>query len=167
MIKRLPLALALIAAPASAQPGAAVADLAEIDRAVSAFTGLPPGAPGGAAGPVDRRLRLARCSQPLALDWHGTSRSAVQVRCPVARGWSLFVPLAGAGTGAAAQANLIERGDAVTIVVGGESFAVAQPGEALEGGAAGAWIKVRGLAPKAPVLRGRVLRPGVIGVELP
>jgi len=166
LIRRLPLLLALVASPSLAQ--IATADLAEIDRAVTSFTGMPAGAPGGAAAPVDRRLRLARCVQPLALGWHGTTRNAVQVRCPVAGGWTLYVPLAGgAGAGAPFEAPLVARGDAVTIVVGGAGFAVAQPGEALESGAAGAWIKVRGLAPKAPVLRGRVLRPGVIGVDLP
>lgn len=164
MIRRLSLLLAVVAGPALAQP--ITADLAEIDRAVSAFTGQPVGTPGGAAAPVDRRLRLARCAQPLALGWHGTARSTVQVRCPVAGGWSLYVPLAGTA-GAVGETPLVARGDAVTIVVGGDGFAVAQPGEALESGASGAWIKVRGLAPKAPVLRGRVLRPGVIGVELP
>jgi flagellar basal body P-ring formation protein FlgA len=167
MIRRLPLFLAAIASPALAQAltDPARADLAEVDRAVAAFTGVTLGSPGGAAAPVDRRLRLVRCAVPLALGWHGTSRSAVQVRCPVAGGWTLYVPLA--GVAAAAETPLVARGDPVTILVGGQGFAVAQPGEALEGGAAGAWIKVRGLGPKAPVLRGQVLRPGVIGVQLP
>lgn len=158
-----PLALALLAAPAHAN---APADLAALDRAVAAFTGVPTGQPGGAAAPLDRRLRLARCPAEPVLGWHGTRREAVQLRCPVAGGWTLYVPIMGA-LGGAAETPLIQRGDAVSIVVAGESFALSQPGEALEGGADGAWIKVRGLAPKAPVLRGRVLRPGVVGVELP
>ncbi|MCZ8018073.1 flagella basal body P-ring formation protein FlgA [Novosphingobium sp.] len=158
-----PLALALLAAPALAN---APVDLAALDRAVATFTGLPIGQPGGAAAPLDRRLRLARCPAEPLLSWHGTRREAVQLRCPVAGGWTLYVPVMGNGAGLA-QPPLVQRGDAVSIVVAGDGFALSQPGEALEGGAGGTWIKVRGLAPKAPVLRGRVLRPGVVGVELP
>lgn len=156
MIRPLPLLLSLQAVPAAAQP--APADLAEIDRAVSAFAGQD-------APPVDRRLRLARCPSALALDWFGGARQSVRVACPVPGGWTLYVPLAAAP--AQAQPPLIQRGDAVTIMVGGAGFAVSQPGEALEAGAAGAWIKVRGLGAKAPVLRGQVLRPGVIALAVP
>jgi flagella basal body P-ring formation protein FlgA len=159
----IPLALAALAAPALAN---APADLTALDRAVGAFTGVPMGQPGGAAGPLDRRLRLARCPAEPMLSWHGQRREAVQLRCPVAGGWTLYVPIVATGAGVA-EAPLIQRGDAVSIVVAGEGFALSQPGEALEGGAGGAWIKVRGLAPKAPVLRGRVLRPGLVGVDLP
>lgn len=156
MIRSVPLLLTALAVPAAAQ--SPLADLPEIDRAVSAFAGQP-------ALPVDRRLRLARCQAPLALDWFGAARQSVRVACPVPGGWTLYVPLAAAPAGT--QPPLVQRGDAVTITVGGAGFAVSQPGEALEAGAAGAWIKVRGLGPKAPVLRGQVLRPGVIGVALP
>lgn len=155
MIRIIPLALAALASPALAQ---GFADLDEVDRQVTAFAGQP-------APPVDRRLRLARCVAPLVLDWYGTTRQAVQVRCPAAGGWTLYVAMPAAAISGALP--LIHRGDSVTIQVGGEGWAVSQPGEALEPGAAGAWIKVRGLAPKAPVLRGRVLRPGLVGVELP
>lgn len=154
MIRKLPLLLAALTSPAFAQT---VTDLAEVDRAVTAFAGQP-------APPVDRRLRLARCAQPLTLDWFGAAGKLVQVRCPVAGGWTLYVPLPG---GAAAAPPLIQRGDSVTMQVGGDGWAVSQPGEALEAGSAGTWIKVRGLAPKAPVLRGQVMRPGLVGVELP
>jgi flagellar basal body P-ring formation protein FlgA len=154
----------LFTSPALAQ--SVTADLAEIDRAVARFTGAPIGAPGGAAMPVDRRLRLAPCRAPLALGWYGTRRDTVEVSCPVAGGWRLYVPLAGMAQSAAA-APLVARGDAVTITVSGEGFAVSQPGEALEAGGEGEWIKVRGVNPKAPVLRARVLRPGLVGIDLP
>ncbi|MFM5924013.1 MAG: flagella basal body P-ring formation protein FlgA [Novosphingobium sp.] len=164
MTKSLLLLAALAASPACAQ--SPLADLAAIDRAVEAFTGLPQGAPGGAALPVDRRLRLAACRQPLALTWYGIRRDTVQVSCPAAGGWKLFVPLAANAPGAPA-APIVMRGDAVSITVAGDGFAVSQPGEALEGGAAGEWIKVRGAGAGAPVLRARVLRPGVVGIALP
>lgn len=165
MIRTLTLSALLFAAPALAQT--AMADLAEIDRAVARFTGMPTGAPGGAAMPVDRRLRLAPCRAPLALGWYGTRRDTVEVSCPVAGGWRLYVPLIATAQSAAAAAPLVARGDAVTITVSGEGFAVSQPGEALEAGGEGEWIKVRGVNPKAPVLRARVLRPGMVGIDLP
>lgn len=161
----IPLALCL-AAPALAQP--VLADLAAIEREVARFTGAAQGQPGGAALPLDRRLRLARCPAPLALGWYGGQRSSVEVVCPVAGGWKLYVPLAASGADAAAASSpAVARGDQVTIAVSGDGFAVSQPGQALENGAAGAWIKVRGLAPGAPALRARVLRPGLVGIDLP
>lgn len=147
----------LIVSPVQA---ASSEDLAAIDRAVAEFTGAP-------AAPIDRRLRLIPCAQPYTLSWYGTRQDTVEVRCPVAGGWRLFVPLAISAAPPAAPA--IARGDAVTIVAGDDSFTVTQPGEALESGPPGAWIKVRptGAAASAPPLRARVLRPGQVGIALP
>ena len=163
MIVRYLVPLALLASPAAAQP---LADLAAIDREVALFTGANAGVPGGAAMPVDRRLRLAACAVPLSLGWYGTRQDMVEVRCTSAPGWRIYVPLSG-GAREAAAAPLVARGDAVTIAVSGEGFTVSQGGEALESGAEGAWIKVRGLGQGAQVLRGKVLRPGLVGIELP
>ena len=161
----------LTAALAAAGPALAQSytDLTAIDRAVAEFTGAPLGSPGGALGPVDPRLRLAPCRAPLALDWYGAQRASVAVRCPVPGGWRVYVPVgSSARTAPSAPAEpLIQRGDAVTIMVSGEGFAVSQPGAALEPGAAGVWIKVHTAAPGAPVLRARVIRPGVVGMDLP
>lgn len=155
MIRMIPLLLGALAAPVAAQ---SLTDLAEVDRQVAAFArqGTPP---------VDRRLRLARCASPLALNWFGADQAAVQVRCPVPGGWSLYVPLRSSGPAPAVP--LVQRGDAVQIQVRGDGWAVSQPGEALEAGPAGSWIKVRGLAPRAPVLRGKVLGAGVVGLDVP
>ncbi|MGB7656669.1 MAG: flagella basal body P-ring formation protein FlgA [Novosphingobium sp.] len=164
MIRPLATLLALgLAAPVLAQ---ATADLDGVDRAVAQFTGAPLGQPGGAAMPTDRRLRLAPCRVPLALSWHGLRRESVEVLCPMPGGWRLYVPLAGAGP-AARQSDAITRGDAVTVTVMGQGFAVSQSGEALESGPVGAWIKVRTVNAGAPVLRGKVLRPGAVGIDLP
>jgi flagellar basal body P-ring formation protein FlgA len=164
MIRTLALVATLAATPALAQ--SAHADLTAIDSAIAQFTGLPQGAPGGAAMPVDRRLRLNPCRVPLALGWYGARRDTVEVSCPVAGGWRLYVPLA-VTTQAAASSPTVIKGDSVTITVASEGFAVSQPGEALESGPQGAWIKVRGLGPAAPVLRARVIRPGLVGIDLP
>jgi flagellar basal body P-ring formation protein FlgA len=142
------------------------ADLTEIDRAVVQFTGVPQGQPGGAALPVDRRLRLTPCRTPLATGWYGARQDTVEVSCPMPGGWRLFVPLAGIGRGEAAP-PAITRGDAVSIAVSGQGFTVAQRGEALESGPVGAWIKVRTANPGAPALRARVIRPGLVGIALP
>jgi flagella basal body P-ring formation protein FlgA len=160
------LAAALATSPALAQ---SYVDLSEVDRAVAQFTGAAIGAPGGAAQGADRRLRLTPCPQILTLAWYGQGRSAVEVRCPVAGGWKLYVPLStgGGGSNTAAEQAAVVRGDAVTVRVNGDGFAVSQPGEALESGPVGAWIKVRGPTANAPVLRARVLRPGLVGMDLP
>ena len=158
MIRYVLAPLALLAAPVHA---GALADLAAIDTAVAAFAGAP-------AQPVDRRLRLAACPAPLALARHGARQESVRVECPVAGGWRLFVPMVAAqGMAAEAAAPVVTRGDAISITVSGSGFAVSQPGEALESGAAGAWIRVRTLNPKAQPLRARVIRPGVVGMDLP
>lgn len=161
-MKRLILPLAVAASPALA---ASYADPAAIDRAVAEFTGMPIGQPGGAAQPVDRRLRLSPCAGPLALDWYGARREAVTVQCPSA-GWRLFVALK-ADPAAAPAATVIAKGDAVSIQVSGPGFVVLQAGEALEAGGKGAWIRVRAAAGKGEALRAQVVRPGLVGISLP
>jgi flagella basal body P-ring formation protein FlgA len=146
-------------------PAAAVAatDLAMIDNAVAAFTGQPIGVPGGAAQPVDRRLRLASCSAPIALAWYGSVQTSVLVSCPDAGSWRIFVPVVQARRDAPATIA-VAKGEGVTISVAGDGFTVSQPGEAMDAGAVGAWIRVRTNA-KADPMRARIVRPGL--VELP
>ena len=133
-----------------------LADPAAIDRDVAAFTGQPIGAPGGAARPVDRRLRLAACTAPLALSWRGDVHASILVECPDAGGWHIYV---------ATAAPAIERGQAVTVALTGDGLSVSQPAEALESGAVGAWIKVRTQA-KADPVQARVVRPGLVEVPV-
>lgn len=146
---------------ASAQP-AGFHDLAAIDAALAAFTGAPVGMPGGAALPVDRRLRLAPCRGPLDLSWRGGRQETVIVQCPDAGGWRLFVAATGNGRQDAAP-PVIARGEAVTIAVSGDGFSVSQTGEAMEPGAIGAWIRVRTSA-KGDALRAQVVRPGLVSI---
>lgn len=160
-MKRLLPLLILAASPARA----AETDLAMIDRAVANLTGAMIGEPGGAAHPVDRRLHLARCEAPLAIAWYGSGRDTVIVRCPDPGSWRIFVPLAQSAPAAASQPAVL-RGEAVTIAVEGEGFSVAQPGEALDPGPVGAWIRVRGATANAQPFRARVVRPGLVAVEI-
>ena len=162
------ISLALLGLTLSAYAQAqALADLAVIDAQVAAFTGVPIGQPGGAAMPTDRRLRLRPCPSAPLLDWFGARRDVVQVSCPVPGGWKIYVPLRSAGMTDAPAAPLIARGDAVSVTVSGDGFAISQQGEALEPGATGAWIKVRLVGVKTEPVRAQVLRPGAVGIVLP
>ncbi len=159
-----PIALAvLLLAPLQPARAQAFEDPAAIDREVAAFTGVPIGAPGGAAREVDRRLRLVACPDPLALSWRGDAHASVLVECPA--GWHIYVATMPAGTRQSAAAAVIERGQAVTVAVTGEGFSVSQPAEALEPGAVGAWIRVRTQA-KADPVQAMVVRPGVVEVPV-
>lgn len=168
------ISLAASAAIVFAAAGAAgFADLDALDRQVAQFTGAGIGQPGGAGAPVDRRLRLRPCAAPLSLGWHGPRRETVIVQCPDAGSWRLFVPVIASAQAAAAVAELpaINRGDAVTIAVNGDGFTVSQPGEAMEAGAVGAWIKVRRITVNArpaatDAMRARVVRPGLVAIPL-
>jgi flagellar basal body P-ring formation protein FlgA len=171
------MSFALGLALTAAQLGAGFADLASIDREVAAFTGAPVGAPGGAILPVDRRLRLRFCTNPLAVGWNGGRRDSVQVSCPDAGGWRIFVQIAAAQSAGAARpmaGPAVNRGDAVTIAVQGDGFSVSQPGEALESGPMGGWIRVRAVRPNAAIarasgetLRAQIVRPGIVAIPLP
>ena len=135
-----------------------------IDAEVVRFTGAPQGSPGGAALPVDRRLKLAACRQPLALGWNGQRRDTVVVQCPDPGSWRLFVAVL-SGPAAAPQQAAVTRGEAVSITVAGPGFSVSQPGEAMEAGPVGAWIRVRPVGRNEP-LRARIVRPGLVEVPV-
>ena len=72
-----------------------------------------------------------------------------------------------AGGFAQAASPVINRGDAVTIAVTGDGFALSQPGEALEAGAIGAWVRVRAAGGKAAPMRAQVVRPGLVSLPMP
>jgi flagella basal body P-ring formation protein FlgA len=161
--------LALIAAASVAANGV-FADLDAIDRQVAAFTGASIGAVGGAMTPVDRRLRLRHCNTGTALSWRTTMHDSVVVQCGDVNGWRIFVPVKAAPVAAARVENAINRGDAIAIAITGEGFSVSQPGEALESGAVGDWIRVRpatGARTQAEPMRARIERPGLVSLAMP
>ncbi|MFC3098938.1 flagella basal body P-ring formation protein FlgA [Alteraurantiacibacter palmitatis] len=168
------LALAALPSALAAQAGG-FADPGAIDAEIAAFTGAPAGSPGGARHPVDRRLRMAACPQPLALAWHGRRADMVRVECPAIAGWQIFVPVnsapAAAAHAAARPAPVVERGQILTVAVEGRGFSVSQQAEALEAGAIGDWIRVRPDAQRAAngsarpatnrePIRARITHPG-------
>jgi flagella basal body P-ring formation protein FlgA len=172
MTRTLALVLAAVAlpTPAYAAPNTGGADLATIDRQVAAFTGVPQGAVGGAILPIDRRLRLTACNSPLSLGWHTTRKESVIVQCPDPGSWRLFVPVTRVQQASAApETPAVARGEAVTVSVTGEGFAVSQPGIAMDAGPVGAWIRVRmaqGSAPKGDAMRAQVIRPGLVTIPM-
>lgn len=157
--------LALIAA---ATVAGGFADLDAIDRQVASFTGAPVGAVGGAITPVDKRLRLQHCRSGLAMSWRTAMHDSVVVQCGDANGWRIFVPVRQAAP-AAREPDAINRGDAVSIAVSGDGFSVSQPGEALDSGAVGEWIRVRPVRAAragAEPLRVRIVAPGLVALPL-
>lgn len=166
---RIPVLAAALLLPAAAAANP-ITEPAAIDRAVAQFTGHGIGQTGGARQPVDPRLRLATCAEPLAVEWYGTAQSTVLVRCPTT-GWRLFVPLSAPAPSAAAAPARAEpavlRGETVTIALRGRGFALQRQAEAMEAGAVGEWIRVRSGGREAQPLRARVIRPGLVGMEMP
>lgn len=161
-------ALATCASASAASAQAGFYDLANVDRAVASFTGAGIGQPGGAALPVDRRMRLANCFGALVVSWYGTRQDNVLVQCPDPGGWRLFVAVAGNNSrqgAAAAEPPAVARGEALTISVQGDGFTVSQSGEAMEAGPVGAWIRVK-TSVKATPIRARIARPGLVVVPI-
>jgi flagellar basal body P-ring formation protein FlgA len=146
------------------------ADLDALDRSIASFTGALPGEAGGAGAPLDRRLRLRACSTPPALAWQTARRDAVLVQCPDAGSWRFAVPvLRSAAAAPVPEAPAINRGEAVTISVEGDGFAVSRPGQALEAGPVGGWIHVTPQADapgQVQPLRVQVVRPGLVRIPM-
>jgi flagella basal body P-ring formation protein FlgA len=87
------------------------------------------------------KLPLARCRQPLALDYYG-ARTSIRVICPDPGSWRVFVPLMQPRE-SAERAAVVSRRDLLRVEAGGAGFRVSRSGEALEDGGAGAMIRVR------------------------
>jgi flagella basal body P-ring formation protein FlgA len=143
-----------------------------LDSRVSAALGAGIGEPGGAANPLDRRLRLAACPQPVAIA--EPAMGAVTIRCQPL-GWRIRVPLvqtsqAGAASAATASAParaapVIRRGDQIQLVAISSGFTVSTLAVADQDGAPGDRIRVRTEHRSAPVIGvvledGRVALPG-------
>jgi flagella basal body P-ring formation protein FlgA len=169
MIRLIPaLALAAVAMPAYAVMP--TVDHSALDLAIQRFTGNALGAPGGAAAPVDRRLRLTSCGGDVRLSWRSLRRDTVILECPVGAGWKLFVPVVptnavmGAETPVQAAGFAVTKGDVVTIEVKGTGFTINQGGQAMEAGPVGSWIKIKASGGKGEVLTCQVLRRGLVSM---
>ena len=157
---------AALAAPAAAQ---SFENLELLDSRIAAALGAGIGEPGGAASPVDRRLRLAACPQPVEIA--EPAMGAVTVRCQPL-GWRIRVPLvsggqasaqAAAAPAAARAAPIIRRGDQVELVAISNGFTVSTLAVADQDGAPGDRIRVRTEHRTAPFI-GQVLADGRVAL---
>ncbi|MGD9812301.1 MAG: flagella basal body P-ring formation protein FlgA [Sphingobium sp.] len=162
-------ATAALAVPANAQQ---FENLDRLDSIVAMTVGANIGQPGGAAAPVDRRLKLAAC--PNVPEVSGPVFGAAMVECKI-QGWRIRVPLmAGGGNMAQAQRTsytqastaqqreaVIKRGDPVQLIAGGSSFTVTRMMIADEDGAVGDLIRVREDRKSDPILA-RVTENGIV-----
>jgi flagellar basal body P-ring formation protein FlgA len=168
IFRRLALVCAASAGAASPALAQSFENLEMLDSRISAALGAGIGEPGGAANPLDRRLRLAACPQPVQID--EPAMGAIAVRC-LSLGWRIRVPLIGGGsaaTAAAPQARaapVVRRGDQVELVAMSSSFTVSTLAVAEQDGAVGDRIRVRTEQRSAPIIAqvladGRVALPG-------
>jgi len=164
--------LALFALCGGAAEAQQFENLDRIDSIVAMTVGANIGEPGGAAAPVDRRLKLASC--PVIPQVSGPILGAAMVECkPV--GWRIRVSLMPGGAALAPQnvASLrsaparkeviIKRGDPVQLLAGGRSFSVSRMMVADEDGAVGDMISVREDRKSQPVLA-QVHENGIVRV---
>ncbi len=144
-------------------------DLDALDALVATALGAGIGEPGGAARPIDRRLRLSPCPVTPSVD--APARGVSAVRCG-ADGWRIVValmrggPAAGEGVAATDDAPvtsagppIIRRGDQVQLVVLGQGFVVATSAIATEDAAIGQRTRVTVEGRRAPVF-GTVMADG-------
>ena len=152
---------AALTAPAVAQ-GQAFQNIDRLEQQLTAALGAGIGDPGGAAAPIDRRLKLAACPEAPVFD--APVMGAVAVRC-ASLGWRIRVPLARAATLAAVREEpVIRKGDPVELIAGGRFYEVSTQAIAEQDGAPGARIRVRS-APKAAPVVAEVVRAGVVRIS--
>jgi flagella basal body P-ring formation protein FlgA len=164
-----------LSAPVAAAP---FQNLDALESRLINALGAGVGEPGGLAGPIDRRMKLATCPQPVAID--PPALGAVALRCP-ALGWRIRVPLqrlqgaSGGGTAASYSAMapmkaepVVRRGDPVDLIADTGGFSVSVTATAQEDGAPGARIRVktdRDGRPQGQIIFAEVIESG--RVKLP
>ena len=163
----LPLAVFALPLPALAQ---GFENLEMLDNRVAAALGANIGEPGGARTPIDRRLRLQACPQPVEIG--EPVAGALAVRC-APLGWRIRVSIVGApqasqaaATPARAQARaepVVRRGDQIELVAMASGFTVSTLAVAEQDGAPGDRIRVRTERRTAPVI-GQVLEDGRVAL---
>ena len=164
----LPAAALALPLPALAQ---GFENLEMLDNRVAAALGANIGEPGGATTPIDRRLRLQACPQPVEIG--EPIAGAVAVRC-ASLGWRIRVsitPSAESRQVAAASPSqpqaraepVVRRGDQIELVAMSSNFSVSTLAVAEQDGAPGDRIRVRTERRNAPVI-GQVLPDGRVAL---
>jgi flagellar basal body P-ring formation protein FlgA len=134
-------------------------DMTVLERQVLATLGANIGDPGGPAVPLDRRLKLAVCPEPVAID--PPAMGAVALHCRTL-GWRIRVPLTLAqrseqtsaytrGAIQSAAQPVIRRGDQVELEAVTNGFRVSTLAVALEDGAIGRRIRLKSEGKATPV----------------
>lgn len=160
--RRLAPAILLIGTAAHAQD---FEDLEALELRVTAALGAGVGDPGGPTRPIDRRLKLRACPEPVSVE--APALGAVTVRCnPL--GWRIRVPLVRSAAASAPVQKaepIIRKGDQVELTAGTSGFSVSTMATAEQDGAPGDRIRVRSEGKKGSVVGvvtedGRVSLPG-------
>jgi len=175
IFRRLALLLVMLAVPLPAL-AQSFENLEMLDNRVAAALGANIGEPGGATTPIDRRLRLLACPQPVEIG--EPIAGALAVRC-LPLGWRIRVSIVGrpqasqaAASPSRAQARpepVVRRGDQIELVAIARGFTVSTLATAEQDGAPGDRIRVRTERRGAPVMGqvledGRVALPGFNGL---
>jgi flagellar basal body P-ring formation protein FlgA len=117
---------------------------------------------GLAAWPIDRRIKLVACPQPLAAEPPVASR--VEIRCDQL-GWRVYARIDGPpATVSYATPIVIKRGDPVTVDFVAPGFSVAARGIAESDARAGERVRVRVEQKSAPVI-GEAMDMGSVRVS--
>ncbi len=161
--------MGLIAAAPSDAIAAAASPASQDWAAVDAQTQNIAGALGRTAAPIDRRIKLARCPEALAIT--AMDSNSLAVRC-ASLGWRLrvamrsnaaqdsqdsaqsnfFAPNSSAAKRTPAAPPMIRRGDVVRISIDTPNYSVSYPATATQEGRLGETITLRGADPKNPIL---------------
>ena len=163
----LPVAALALPLPALAQ---GFENLEMLDNRVAAALGANIGEPGGATTPIDRRLRLQACPQPVEIG--EPVAGALAVRC-VPLGWRIRVSIVGGqqagqtpaspSRAQARAAPVVRRGDQIELIAIANGFTVSTLAVAEQDGAPGDRIRVRTERRSAPVI-GQVLEDGRVAL---
>jgi len=168
IFRRLVLLSAIVGTPALGQ---SFENLDRLDSLVSAALGAGIGEPGGASSPIDRRLRLAQCPQPVEIA--EPAMGAVTIRCQPL-GWRIRVPLTAGSQASASPAPtraaprervepIVRRGDQIQLVAQANGFTVSMLAVADQDGGVGDRIRVRTERRTTPVI-GQVLPDGRVAL---
>lgn len=156
------LGAAFAAVGASAQAQQATQDWQTVDKLTQAVAG----AMGRTATPIDRRIKLARCPEQVAVT--ASDAQTLAVRC-ASLGWRLRVAMTGPAGAAptsaafarpAQSAPVIRRGDNVRVTIDAANYSISYAAIATEDGRVGETIALRGSDAKS-MLSAIVVGPGL------
>ncbi len=142
-------------------PGLAGAQDFQSHNAIDATVSGSLDGTGLTAIPVDRRLKLAACPEPLRVD--APARGFVAVRC-VAMGWRVRLVIDGTSERVKTNPVIIKRGDPVRVNYLAPGFSVTSSGIAESEARIGERVRVR-IDQKATPLMAQAVDAGLVRVD--